>query len=143
MNDEARKNVSRISPRDVRLHPDSPDPRARRPIAPTEIEDEAPPAEPVAMATAYVAQGRTLSVPNASGKRRVVGYERETGRDVRAIIAEVVGPGARVELPAPEVDRLVSLGFLRRDPLPPAPAPDAPETVNAIRPGRVSGVSRA
>lgn len=72
------------------------------------IEKDDPPVE---MDTGIVAHGRTVEAP-IPGKRKFVGYDRDTGQKVYGPVYQTFGPNKTVMLPKDEIIRLRILGFL-------------------------------
>lgn len=106
----------------MRLHPDQLEELGRKP--PKSAPTEAP---PVKMGRATVAPGRSVDLP-VRGERQLVGYQRESLREVFGPLLRQYGPGAEIELPLDEIARLRRLGFLLQagEQMPVTPPPGSP-----------------
>jgi hypothetical protein len=97
----------------TRQHPDAPEERhtSRRRIlnAQEEMIDMEDPAEPTE--TGIVAPGRTVEAP-VIGKKKFVGFDKQTGVRVYGPLLNRFGPNQSVTLPVSEITRLRELGFL-------------------------------
>ena len=112
----------------LRIHPDvvlHDEPHRPRDLRKLGLGSEIDPNEPTGIGV--VARGRTVEAP-IPGKKRRVGFERETGEEIFGPVLKRFGPGEAVRLPASEVRRLKELGFLV----------DASKAVPEIQTGRYS-----
>ena len=91
----------------TKVHPDSPHEQEKNRV---KAMQRALGTEEVEHDWAVVERGRTVECP-VPGEKKFVGFDPE-GKSIYGPVLSYFGPGQKVYLPVPEIERLQKLGFL-------------------------------